>query len=86
MSPAQSRGTVRLALKQVGLQPDRLSVAGLEVVFNRVMPRELRVRGFKDGELICRDLVAQLRATDFESSEDPESEADSALGRIFGPS
>ncbi len=52
----QVRGTLRLALKQAGLDGDTLSVGQLRVIARRVLPGELRLRGVAGHDAICATL------------------------------
>ncbi len=54
----QVRGTLRLALKQAGLDGDSLSTGQLRVIARRVLPSELRLRGVAGHEAICAKLEA----------------------------
>ena len=40
-----ARGTLRIAIKAAGLEPNNLTGAQLQVVFEKVMPEELKLRG-----------------------------------------
>ncbi len=41
----EARGTVRIALKEAGLEPRTVTPGELRVVVQKIMPRELRNRG-----------------------------------------
>jgi hypothetical protein len=56
----EARGTVRLALKQAGLDSRSLTTEQMRVVIERVMPKELAARGVKDPEGVCRTLAAGI--------------------------
>ena len=60
LSELEVRGTVRLALKQSGL--DARSVTGNEmaVVLRKVLPRELVGRAVTNALTLCEDLAARL--------------------------
>ncbi|MEM1202563.1 MAG: hypothetical protein AAGN66_04985 [Acidobacteriota bacterium] len=84
MNLAQSRGTVRLALRQSGLDPRAVTVPEMEVVLRRVMPRELEIRAIADGDSICRDLASGLGAANVDTpAPGRTSHADSVFRRIF---
>jgi len=49
----ESRGTVRIALKNAGLEAGTVRPDQLRVVIERLLPEELRVRGVEGGEALC---------------------------------
>ncbi len=56
LNRTQVRGTLRLALKQAGLDSDNLSPGQLRVIARRVLPSELRLRGVSGHDAICAKL------------------------------
>jgi hypothetical protein len=52
------RGTVRIALKQAGLEARGVTAQQMAVVLERVLPAELNTRGVEGGEAVC----AQIRS------------------------
>jgi hypothetical protein len=56
----QSRGTVRLALKEAGLDPARVQPNEMAVVLNRILPAQLRSRGIESPEVLCAELARGL--------------------------
>ncbi|HEB88733.1 MAG TPA: hypothetical protein ENI85_04110 [Deltaproteobacteria bacterium] len=70
----EARGTLRIALKQSGLDAKALSPEQVRVVIERVLPQHLRDRGIEDVEQVCRILVAHVpRNEDFDSADSPEA-------------
>lgn len=70
----QARGTVRLALKEAGLDARSAGVEQMQVVVDRVLPRELESRGVADADALCADLVLGLeKVTDDAAVETPET-------------
>lgn len=49
-----ARGTLRLALKEAGLDADHVTIPQLQVVFERLMPKELTARGVDDATSTCK--------------------------------
>jgi len=81
MTRLEARGTVRIALKDAGLAPDSVRGPEMQVVFQRLMPKELTARGIATSEEICRAIgtaVAALR--DDAGAETPEA----IFGRLAG--
>jgi hypothetical protein len=54
------RGTVRLALKQAGLEARTVTSQQMGVVLERVLPGELGSRGVTGGEALCTSILAGL--------------------------
>jgi hypothetical protein len=71
----EARGTVRIALKQAGLQAESVTGGQLAVVLARVLPGELTGRGIEDAENVCQKLADGLREIpgDPSSHETPEA-------------
>jgi hypothetical protein len=60
LSRLEARGTLRIALKEAGLDPASVKVAELCVVARMVLPNELAARGIADAESICERLRSEL--------------------------
>ena len=52
-----ARGTLRIALRAGGLKPEAVTPHELRVVFEKVMPRELELRGVSDPEPVCTAVI-----------------------------
>lgn len=48
-----ARGTVRIALKQAGLEARSVSPDEMSVVVEKLLPKELANRGVEGGEALC---------------------------------
>jgi len=57
----EARGTVRIALKEAGLDPRTVTVEQMSVMLRRAMPKELTSRGIERADEICEGLVAGLK-------------------------
>jgi hypothetical protein len=70
----EARGTVRLALKQAGLEAASVAASQLVVVVDKILPNELRTRGIEDADSVCGQLAAELKAMPDDSAGDsPEA-------------
>jgi len=70
----EARGTVRLALKQAGLESGQVTASQLAVVVQKVLPNELRTRGIDDADSVCQQLTTVLKAMPDEvAGESPEA-------------
>ena len=56
-----ARGTVRIALKQAGLDPRTVTPEQIAVVAEKVLVGELVSRGVADSAALCSDLAAKAR-------------------------
>lgn len=54
------RGTVRIALKQAGLEARTVTVQQMGVVLERLLPAELASRGVEGGDALCAKTRAGL--------------------------
>jgi hypothetical protein len=54
------RGTVRIALKQAGLEASGVTAQQMGVVLERLLPAELTTRGVEGGEAICAKIRSGL--------------------------
>ena len=57
MTRLEARGTVRLALKEAGLAPATVRGAEMQVVLQKVMPRELSARGIEGADALCQTIA-----------------------------
>jgi len=71
----EARGTVRIAVKQAGLDPNNASPQVLAVVVEKVLPAELATRGIENADSLCSALAKQVgaREADDQSRETPEA-------------
>jgi hypothetical protein len=58
----EARGTVRLALKQAGLEARNVSPNQMKVVLEKVLPGELETRGIDGAAGLCSGLLPGLAA------------------------
>lgn len=60
LSRIEARGTVRLALREVGKNPAYVAPSDMATIVVRVLPRMLQTRGVKDPQQICNEIGTQL--------------------------
>lgn len=77
----EARGTVRLALKEAGLDGPTVTPEQMIVVVGSVLPRELELRGVADPDAVCAILETKLAG--LEPSEAPET-PDAIFKRLGG--
>ena len=74
LSRLEARGTVRLALREGGLDARSVTSDQMEVILRRVLPGEMRSRGVEGSDRICEAILVALSrmtpmATDTDSPE-----------------
>ena len=70
----EARGTIRLALKEAGLDARSVTPDQMGVVVDKVLPRELDTRGIADAPALCAELRrGLLRVERGGPSETPEA-------------
>ena len=74
------RGTVRLALKQAGLDPRNVRGDEMAVVLNRLMPAELQSRGIADGARTCESIARGLAGVASPRAEETPEQIFKRLG------
>jgi hypothetical protein len=60
----EARGTVRLALKQAGLEARSVTPDQMKVVVEKVLPAELDSRGIENGAGVCQKVGTGLAGVD----------------------
>lgn len=76
LSRLEARGTVRIALKELGLLPADLAPLQAAKVAEHVLPRELATRGVDDAAAICQRLAVEAKNI-------PDDRSGSAADEIF---
>ena len=77
----EARGTLRIALKESGLDADTVSLAQLKVVFAKLMPEHLEKRAVTDAVAVCDSVIGSLSAADHAGAG---SSTDEIFGRLGG--
>jgi hypothetical protein len=76
MDRLAARGTLRIALKEAGLDAQKLVLPQLQAVFEKLMPKELEARGVADAAAMCEAVMGEIArsadAIDVESSTSPD--------------
>ena len=63
LAKLEARGTVRLALKEAGLDPRTVTAEQMGVMLEKVMPDEMRSRGVEHPESICQAIITALKSS-----------------------
>ena len=76
MDRLAARGTLRIALKEAGLDAHKLTIPQLRAVFEKLMPKELDARGVSDPAVTCKAAIDEIErsadAIDIASSASPD--------------
>lgn len=80
----EARGTLRLALKSAGLEPESLGLEQLRVVFERILPGELQTRGVENAAGICEALIVEVAASSAAGAEPGTASVDEIFRRLGG--
>jgi hypothetical protein len=83
LSTLEARGTLRIALKNAGLDPAVVTKAQLTIVLGKVLPGELESRAISNPEALCRDMVDQIGGVEI-AERDLTDDAAAVFGRIYG--
>ncbi|MBW2274754.1 MAG: hypothetical protein JRG96_15915 [Deltaproteobacteria bacterium] len=79
----EARGTIRIALKQAGLEARSVMPDQMRVVIQKLLPDELTTRGIDDPAAVCSSLARGLASVDGgNAAETP----DSVFARLGGQS
>jgi len=74
LSRLEARGTMRIVLKESGLDPASVRASDLCVVTRMVLPKALEARGVTDVESVCEQLRSGLsQIQDSASTDTPEA-------------
>jgi len=76
----EARGTVRLALKQAGLEASSVTPHQMGVVLGELMPAELDTRGIADAAAVCARIRSGLASLPEESAGDAPEAVFARLG------
>ena len=80
----EARGTLRIALKAAGLEPNSVTSEQMLVVFDKLMPGELDQRAVSDSKAVCVSVAAQIAATPIQSASEDAGDLDEVFGRLGG--
>jgi hypothetical protein len=80
LSKLEARGTVRLSLKEAGLDAQTVTAEQMIVMLQKVMPEEMRSRGVEHPEQICEAIVKAIKSSR-PAGSGPEAESPEAVFR-----
>ena len=80
----EARGTLRLAVKNAGLDPKEITLSQLKVVFEKVMPKELLARGIDAAATTCETIMAEITRTADPADAVAKDSVDEIFQRLGG--
>jgi hypothetical protein len=83
-SRLEARGTLRIALKDAGLDARSVTAAQLCVVLEKVMPVELGKRGVKDAADVCNAVIEEMANAPVSAQGDFSTDPDGIFRRLGG--
>ena len=78
----EARGTLRLALKSSGLTARDVSPEQMAVVLNKVMPRELQLRGIENPEAVCEKVSKAVKGVEAEEGKSADTSPEDVFRRL----
>ena len=81
LAKLEARGTVRLALKEAGLDARSVTSDQMAVTLRRVLPKEIESRGIEDAERVCEGILSALEAAHPAGAATPEGDSPEAIFR-----
>ena len=76
LAKLEARGTVRIALKEAGLEPRTVTPEQMAVMLTRTMPKELQARGIDRADEVCQGIVTKVKGFRGSGGASPESPED----------
>jgi len=80
LNSLESRGTIRIALKNAGLEAASVSADEMKILLHRVLPAELQARAVENAASLCTSLAERLGKESFESA--PRESAEAVFARL----
>jgi hypothetical protein len=80
----EARGTVRIALKEAGLDPRSVTVEQMAVMLEKTLPKELETRGVTGAAELCRGLVTALKGFSVPASRSGHESPEDVFRRLGG--
>jgi hypothetical protein len=84
MDRLAARGTLRIALKEAGLDPHKLTIPQLRAVFEKLMPKELDARGVSDSAATCKAVIGVIASAASEADSAAANSPDEIFKRLGG--
>lgn len=76
----ESRGTIRIVLKEAGVEVRSVNVEQMSVVVTKLLPAQLEKRGVEDGRIHCDAIAKRLATLEVASCEETPEDVFERLG------
>lgn len=83
LSRLEARGTIRLTLKEAGLDPARVTPHQMGVAISEILPAELRSRGVDDADAVCEALGIVAKTVEGDATVDAADRIDGLFRRTL---
>jgi nitrogen fixation/metabolism regulation signal transduction histidine kinase len=77
-----ARGTLRIAMKNAGLDIQTLTTVQLRAVFEKLMPKELESRGISNAPVTCEAVMAAIARGAASAESARSTSSDEILKRL----
>jgi hypothetical protein len=84
MDRLSARGTLRIALKEAGLDAHKMTMPQLRTVFEKLMPKELEARGISDAAATCEAVINEIANSADAIDTAPSASPDDIFKRLGG--
>ncbi len=84
LATLEARGTVRIALKEAGLEARSVTSEQMAVVVERRLPAELEARGVSDATRVCTGIVVGLKSLVAHEQESRVESPEDVFRRLGG--
>jgi hypothetical protein len=84
MDRLAARGTLRIAVKEAGLDAQKLTLPQLRVIFEKLMPKELEARGVSDAAAVCTATMDEIARSANTIDAGSSASADDIFKRLGG--
>jgi hypothetical protein len=78
----EARGTLRIGLKEAGLDAKQLTLPQLQVLFDKVMPQQLELRAIDDAKSVCSAIIKEVRSADLTNDAPAFASCDEVFDRL----
>ena len=80
----EARGTLRIALKAAGIEPESVTTKQMLVVIKKLMPGELQKRDVSEATVVCAAVAKEIASVRVAPEADDSDDLDSVFGRLGG--
>jgi hypothetical protein len=82
LAKLEARGTVRLALREGGLDARTVTPEQMAVILRKVMPREMRSRGIEEPDVVCEAILQVVEGSQAGAASAPAESPEAIFRRL----